>query len=176
VPASFLNRLPRVREYLERHEGVLGVRVVWLAWVHLARAGHGQADVLGLARVRDRLLQRLLTEGLNKERDLPHFLRTAGEQNSERIRLVRDRAMKVHRLVEKWHAGEDVKVNKPYVDLMFAFGMAKLGEVTTARDLMKAARDRLIEPAGPKGAPHRAHAVLWRAFDWPLENAQKGEP
>src|SRR5262245_27637866 len=165
VPSAFLNRLPKVREYLERHEGVLGVRVVWLAWVHLARAGHGQADVLGLARVRDRLLQRLLTEGLNKERDLPHFLRTAGEQNSERIRLDRDRAMKVHRLV-----------NKSYVDLMFAFGMAKLGEVTTARDLMKAARDRLIEPAGPKGAPDRAHEFLCRAFEWRIENALQGKP
>ena len=105
VPAWFVERLPQVREYLDRNENVLGVRTVWLSWWHLARAG-GHADVLALARVRDRLLQRLLSEGLNKERDLPYFLRTAGEQNNDRMRLVRDRAMKVHKLVEKWHQRE----------------------------------------------------------------------
>jgi hypothetical protein len=164
-----------VREYLERHEGMLGVRAVWLAWWHLARVG-GQADVLALARVRDRLLQRLLTEGLNKERDLPYFLRTAGVQNSERMRLVRDRARTVHRYVEKWHAGEDVKVNKPYVDLMFAFGLAKLGEVTTARDLMKNAQAKLLEPVGPKDRPDPAHEFLFKAFYWRIENALQGKP
>jgi FtsH ternary system domain X7 len=174
-PESFLNRLPKAREYLEHHEGMLGVRAVWLTWWHLARVG-GQADILALARVRDRLLQRLLAEGLNKERDLPYFLRTAGEQNSERMRLVRDRAVRVHRLVEKWHAGEDVKVNKPYVDLMFAFGFAKLGEVTKARDLLKNVEAKLLEPVGPKDRPDPAHEFLFKAFYWRIENALQGKP
>lgn len=176
VPESFLSRLPKVRDYLERHEGSLGVRAAWLAWWHLARAGGGQADVLGLARVRDRLLQRLLELGLNKERDLPYFLRVAGEQNSDRMRLVRERAVRVHKLVDAWHAGEDVKVNKPYVDLMFAFGLAKLGEATAARDLMKAAGDRLLEATGAKGQPDPAHAFLFKAFAWRIENALQGKP
>lgn len=175
VPEAFLKRLPKIREYLERHENVLGVRAAWLTWWHIARVG-GQADVLALARVRDRLLQRLLTEGLNKERDLPYFLRTAGEQNTDRMRMVRDRALKVHRLVEQWHAGEDVKVNKPYVDLMFAFGLAKLGEVTAARDRMESARARLLDPVGPKGKPDPAHEFLWKAFTWRIENAIQGRP
>src|SRR5262245_32925911 len=175
VTESFVHRLPKVREYLERHEGMLGVRAVWLAWWHLAGVG-GQADVLALARVRDRLLQRLLAEGLNKERDLPYFLRTAGEQNSERMRLVRDRALRVHRLVEKWHAGEDVKVNKPYVDLMFAFGLAKLGEATAARDLMRNAQAELLERGGPKDLPDPAHEFLAKAFTWRIENALQGKP
>jgi hypothetical protein len=175
VPEGFLKRLPKIREYLDRHEGVLGVRAAWLAWWHIARVG-GQTDVLALARVRDRLLQRLLSEGLNKERDLPYFLRTAGEKNNDRMRMVRDRALKVHKLVEKWHAGEDVKVNKPYVDLMFAFGLAKLGEVTAARDLTESARVKLLEPVGPKGKPDPAHEFLWKAFAWRIENAIQGKP
>ena len=152
------------------------MRAVWLAWWHLARVG-GQADVLALARVRDRLLQRLLAEGLNKERDLPYFLRTAGEQNSERMRLVRERALRVHRLVEKWHAGEDVKVNKPYVDLMFAFGLAKLGRGDgRPRPDERQARQQLLEPVGPKGGPDPAHEFLAKAFAWRIENALQGKP
>jgi hypothetical protein len=176
VPDSFVKRLPKVREYLERHEGVLGVRAVWLAWWHLAGAGASGEDVKAIAHVRDRLLQRLLAEGLNKERDLPIFLRTAGKQNSDRMRLVRDRAVRVHRLVEQWHAGEDVKVNKPYVDLMFAFGLAKLGESTAARDLINQARGRLLEPVGSKGQPDPAHEFLWKAFAYRIENVLQGKP
>jgi hypothetical protein len=175
APEAFLKRLPRIREYLDRHEKDLGVRAAWLAWWHIARVGN-QTDVLALARVRDRLLQRLLAEGLNKERDLPYFLRTAGEHNTDRMRMVRDRALKVHKLVEKWHAGEDVKVNTPYVDLMFAFGFAKLGEVTAARDLIESARGKLLEPIGPKGKPDPAHEFLWKAFTWRIENAIQGKP
>ncbi len=170
VPETFLARLPKVREYLDRYEGMLGLRVVWLAWVHLARAGHGQADVLGLARVRDRLLQRLLEQGLNKERDLPYFLRTAGGAGGERARIVRDRALRVHRLVEKWHSGEDVKVNKPYVDLMFAFGLARLGEATAARDLLASAERELLKTGDA------VHVFLYQAFKWRVESALQGKP
>jgi hypothetical protein len=92
------------------------------------------------------------------------------------MRLVRDRAVRVHRLVDLWHAGEDVKVNKPYVDLVFAFGLAKLGESTAARDLLRQARDRLLEPAGPKGGPDPAREFLWKAFAYRIENALQGKP
>ncbi|HVK08896.1 MAG TPA: hypothetical protein VM597_08990 [Gemmataceae bacterium] len=176
VPESFLARLPKVREYLEKHETVLGLRAVWLAWSHLAEAGHGQADVLALARVRDRLLNRLLTEGLNKERDLPYFLRVSGDTNSDRMRLVRDRAVKVRTLVERWHSGEDVKVNKPYVDLMFAFAFAKLGEATKARDLIAQAKAKLLEPAPGLGRPDPAHDFLFHAFAWRIDNVLQGKP
>ena len=175
VPESFVHRLPKIREYLERHERARGAgRLAGL--VAPGRAGAVGEDVKALAHVRDRLLQRLLAEGLNKERDLPIFLRTAGEQNSERMRLVRDRALRVHRLVEKWHAGEDVRVNKPYVDLMFAFGLAKLGEATAARDLLKQAEDTLLEPSRPADPPDKAHAFLLKAFVYRIENALQGRP
>lgn len=174
VPESLLKRMPKIREYLEKHDAMLGVRAAWLAWWHLARVG-GQTDVLALARVRDRLLQRLLAEGLNKERDLPYFLRTAGEQNSDRMRLIRDRAMKVHQLVTRWHSGEDVCVNRPYVDFMFAFAMAKLGEPSESRRLMDSATTQLLEPADPKQKPDPAHKFLAKAFRWRIENSLNGK-
>ncbi|HJZ53613.1 MAG TPA: hypothetical protein VKE74_01560, partial [Gemmataceae bacterium] len=62
IPAWLTARLPAIQKYLETHEGTLPVRAVWLAGARLAQLSG--ADVLGLARVRDRLLQRLLDRGL----------------------------------------------------------------------------------------------------------------
>ena len=184
VPAVLVKRLPRIRDYLEKNESSLGTRAVWLVWRHLARIS---SDDLVLARVRDRLLLRLLAEGLNKERDLPYFLRVAGEHNSDRLRQVRDRAMKVHTLVEKWHERDSASkksdlentspaaVNRPYVDLLFSFTMAKLGEVTAARDLMQASKNKLLEKANAEGKMHPAHEFLFDAFSWRIENAIQGK-
>jgi hypothetical protein len=174
--ASFVSRLPRIREYLERHENMLGVRAVWLTWWHLAGLGGPTTDVKAVAHVRDRLLQRLLDEGLNKERDLPVFLRVAGAEDSERSREVRSRAKRLYQLVVKWHDGKDVKINEPYVDLMFAFGMAKLGETTAARDLMNAATAKIHQSAGSNGLPHPAHEFLLKAYLWRIENALQAKP
>jgi cellulose synthase operon protein C len=176
VPQSFVNRLPRVREYLERHENMLGVRAVWLVWWHLNGLGGPAQDVKAVAHVRDRLLQRLLTEGLNKERDLPVFLRMTGEENSERMRSVRDRAKHLYAVIEKWHSANNVEVNKPYVDLMFAFGFAKLGESTAARDLMNGAVNLLLNDWNRDPIMQRAHEVLAKGFVWRIENALAGKP
>jgi len=187
VPDFLRKRLPKIREFLEKYEEVLGVRPVWLTWSFLARADGDHVDVLALARVRDRLLNRLLTQGLNKERDLPYFLRTAGSQDSQRMRLVRERAVRVHKLIDDWHLKEKkgpqdrleyrppYEVNKPYVDLLFAFGFARLGDITIARDLVRAASNRLLEPKPAKGKPEPAHAFLLKAFEWRIENAIQGK-
>ncbi|MEM8747647.1 MAG: AMP-binding protein, partial [Actinomycetota bacterium] len=50
----------------------------------------------------DRLLQRLLEHGLNPERDLPVFLRTAGLKDSDRVRHVRGSVAEVQRLSRAW--------------------------------------------------------------------------
>ena len=63
-----MQRLGKVSRFLEEYEKLLPVRAVWLAGYRLAQLGGG--DVLGLARVRDRLLQLLLERGLEPERDL----------------------------------------------------------------------------------------------------------
>src|SRR5207237_2777624 len=100
VPAWLGPRLPAVQKFVESHANSLPVRAVWLAGYRLAQLGGG--DVLGLARVRDRLLQRLPERGLEPERDLPSFLRFAGLRDSERMRVVRDKSIELHQAVRKW--------------------------------------------------------------------------
>ncbi len=179
LPPAFVERMPAVRAFLEKNEGVLAARTVWLAWHALAQAAGGAADLLALARVRDRLLHRLFTEGLNKERDLPAFLRVGGEHSGERMRGLRERAMHLFHLVEKWHHHDDVKVNRPYVELMFAFGFAKLGETTTARELMNTARTQLktLKAQQNQGVfgPDPVHELLCDIFSWRIDNVIKGE-
>ena len=130
-------------------------------------------DVLGLARVRDRLLNRLLVEGLNKERDVAYFLRTAGSHDAERMRIVRERALQLHRAAQKWHDRSEVALNKPYVDLMFAFALAKLGDHTHARELINKAREGLPGKSEEDDQKDVA-AFLFKAFAFRVEQAIQG--
>jgi cellulose synthase operon protein C len=172
VPESLTANLAAIRGYLERHESLMPMRGVWLAWMALSRTGDGPIDVLALARARDRLLNRLLAEGLNAERNLPTFLRFAQGDSGDRIRQVRERYLRVMKLVEDWHAGPKVDVNRPYMKLMFAFGLAKLGEETAARDLIREATELL----GPMRESDGAHRFLLKSFLFRIENAIQGLP
>jgi hypothetical protein len=173
APPELLRRLPEVQRYLERHEHLLPVRAVWLAWRALTRLAG--ADVLMLARVRDRLLERLLGEGLGAERDLPGFLRFAGRPEGDRLRTVRTRAERLRQLIRDWfEQSASIKgtfdQTPAYVDLFFAFGMARLGEVTAARGLLRQAA-AAIEQVGTE-----AHAFLLQALQYRVEQALAGKP
>ena len=178
-PAWLPSRLPALQAYLEKHERTLPIRAVWLAGHRLSQLAG--ADVLGLARLRDRLLERLLEEGLSPERDLPGFLRFAGLRDSERLRVVRDKALDLHQAVRRWTA--NVPVNLPFVDLYFAFVLAKLGEATPARRLLDDAR-RVMDvppPAGwadPRQLDAFVRALAWnalyKAFHYRVEEALAG--
>jgi len=133
--------LPKVQAYFEANEASMPVRAVWL--VAMAQAELKDRDVLGLARVRDRLLLRLLEEGLIANRDLPTFLQFE-RKDSERIRYAREKALEMHRAVRAWT--EHVAVNLPYVDLMFSFALARLGEQTAAKALLEDARQVMETP------------------------------
>ena len=143
-PSWLASRLPAVQAYLEKNEAALPVRAVWLAGYRLAQLSG--SDVLGLARVRDRLLNRLLNEGLSPEKDLPSFLRYAGHKDSERMRIVREKALDLHAAVRKW--SQPCPQNFPYIDLLFAFALAKLQETTAAKKLVEDAR-KIMEVAIP---------------------------
>jgi hypothetical protein len=185
-PAWLIAELPKVQKYIETNEPKLSVRVAWLAATKLAKLGGkgNNSDVLGLARIRDRLLQRLLEHGLNPEVDLPFFLRTAGLNDSDRVRLVRDEASELHKLVRKWaEAGAKTgAVPTPvegnptaaYVDLLFAYGLAKLGEAQQTAKLAEAARVALEKfPAETdKGIAGR---FLYRAFKHRVDQANAGQ-
>src|SRR5262249_44563451 len=155
VPATLRERLPAVQRYLGQHDYLLPVRMVWLAWHSLAQLTG--ADVLTLARVRDRLLERLLAAGLGAERDLPGFLRFAGQRGGDRLRLVRERLERLRQMVHAWSGftpSAGLQQTPAYIDLLFAFGLARLGEAAAARALVARAAEAL------EGAGSEAHVFL----------------
>jgi hypothetical protein len=189
IPPWLLNRLPAMQKYLETHGGDLPVRAVWLTGYRLAQLSG--ADVLGLARVRDRLLQRLLNQGVTAERDLPGFLRDTGEQDSERRRSVREEAMKLHTAVRNWlevsakeQKNEHLKANEPFVDLLFAFALARLHEETQAKQLLNKAREKMETPIPAGGNAQADQAViaaivrnfLFKAFKARVDQALQNKP
>jgi hypothetical protein len=189
VPAWLVNRLPALQKYFDAHGGSLPVRAVWLCGYRLAQLAG--ADVLGLARVRDRLLQRLLQQGLTAERDLPNFLRYEGMKDSERMRAVRDKAAELHATVRKWldesasaQKNEHLKANQPLVDLLFGFALARLGEESNAKKMLDGARKVLEGPIPTGGNPQAEQAVtaavvrnfLFKAFKYRVDQVLAGKP
>ncbi len=164
-------RAPSLGRFLDANEQKVPVRAAWLAHARLA-ALNGN-DTLGLARVRDRLLQRLLEEGLRPERDLPFFLRNAGHADSERLRAVRDQMARLHDLVTRFTAGglkstagsarADQVATFGYIDYLFAFGMARLGEVTPARAYAESGR-KILAGLPPETDAGVAGRFLSKAF------------
>lgn len=182
VPGWLTSRLPTVKRYLEANERALPIRAVWLVAARLATLTG--SDTLGLARVRDRLLQRLLDEGVVAERDLPYFLRAAGLKDSDRLRQVRAKVIDLHEAVRAWGevclkalsaTASDQGATVAYIDLYFAFALAKLGEATPARQLVAAAQQTLegFKPTEERGV---AGAFLFKAYKYRIDQALAGKP
>ena len=180
IPTRLKEQLPAVHSYLERYGDRLPVRAVWLTAYRLfSLSGR---DVLGLARVRDRLLQRLLESGLTAERDLPMFLRVAGLKDSERLRIVNEKAKELHGAVRKWT--EHIPQNLPYIDLLFAFALGKLGETTKARQLVEDARKVMEVPIPVARNSEESHKVieaivknfLFKGFKFRVDQVLMGKP
>lgn len=189
VQPWLLNRLPAVQKYMETHDGALPVRAVWLVGYRLAQLSG--ADVLGLARVRDRLLKRLLDQGLQAQHDLPSFLRFQGMKDSDRMRVVRDKAAELHTTVRKWledsaaaQKNDHLRTNHPLIDLLFSFAVAKLGEEANAKKLLDDARKVMEGPIPSGGNPQAEQAVtaavvrnfLFKAFKFRVDQVLAGKP
>jgi hypothetical protein len=168
---ALMERLLKVSRFLEAHEKLLPVRGMWLAWLALTRLSHG--DVLALARSRDRLLERLYHNGLRPEQDLPSFLRFAGQPTSQRFRAVRQWMTDLAKLAQDWikdaGAPNATAQTPAYVDLIFAFGLARLGENDPARELLDRAKVAL-------GGKDDAHTFLFSAFRHRVQQALEGKP
>ncbi|HWG45003.1 MAG TPA: hypothetical protein VN688_19695 [Gemmataceae bacterium] len=170
-PAALMQRLQTVQRFLEKHEKLLPVRACWLAWYHLVQLLDG--DVLALARARDRLLERLFHGGLRPEQDLPSFLRFAGQPTGQRFRDMREWMKglcdKAHAWVEENRDPAQKPPMPPYINLLFAFGMARLGEADLSKQLMKRAQEVL---AGKDDA----HTFLLHSFEHRINEALEGKP
>lgn len=167
VPAWLPERLPAVQQFFETNEGSIPVRSVWL--VALRQAKLAGADVLGLARVRDRLVFRLQEEGLRAERDLPLFLRYAGLKDSARLRVARDKALELHQIARRWSAA--IPVNLPFIDLFFSFALARLGESVASKELLDEARGALEVLEASSQTPGFANSFFLPAFEYRIEQA-----
>ena len=99
-PPALSRSGPESSRRLKPHEHWLPVRSAWLARVAVARLG--RVDVLGLARTRDRLSDRLLSAGLSLELDTPSFLRFAGEGVRERFQEARRWLADRRELIHQW--------------------------------------------------------------------------
>lgn len=171
-PSALVQSLPALQRFLEKHEKLLPVRACWLAWYYLVQLTDG--DVLALARARDRLLERLFHNGLRPEQDLPSFLRFAGHPDSQRCREVREWLKKLYDKARSWiEANRDILDRKPptkaYADLLFSFGLARLGEIDDAKRLLHRARGMLSEE-------NRVHRFLLAAFEGRIQNVLNGKP
>ncbi len=115
--------------YFERQRSFLPVRLVWLT--ALAMHELVGSDPLGLARVRDQMLERLYENGLNSEFDIVSFLRGSGQHQSERHRSLRGRWQDLLTTVSNWLSEPIVSGNQTpnYVSsclLMVSYVSAKL--------------------------------------------------
>ncbi|MGL6076947.1 MAG: hypothetical protein ACRC8S_22555 [Fimbriiglobus sp.] len=183
LPGWFQDRLPKVMKYLEANEHKLPIRANWLLASKLYSLG--SSDPLGLARVRDRALQRLLEEGLRPERDVPFFLRSAGVKDSDRVRQVRERALELYTHVKNWankslaasekRGSSDGGSTLGYIELFFAYGMAKIGETDTARRMMDAGRT-ILEAFKPTEERGIAGRFLFEALQYRIEQAISSKP
>lgn len=174
--AALLERLNEVQRFLEAHEKLLPVRAVWLAWLHLVQLSQG--DVLALARARDRLLERLFQNGLRPELDLPGFLRSAGQSAGVRFRGVRQWVMDLCDKAQYWvlemkESSRDVVTKEEltcgYIDLLFAFGFARLGEHDACRQLLQRAK-KALDGQG------EVASVLLQAYNYRVEQVLAGKP
>jgi hypothetical protein len=177
APAStaIQERLPALRRFLETWEKLLPVRAVWLVWTALSRLSGG--DVLALARARDRLLERLFQNGLRADQDLPSFLRSGGKPGGAHSGAMRPWLAELLGKVQAWVAETGPIASVPmkgYVDLLFAFGMARLGEHGTCRELLQRASAEL---AGKDwGDKAEVHSFLLQAFHYRITQALEGKP
>lgn len=158
---------PAITQYFERQEDYLPVRVVWLTALAMHKLVGG--DPLGLARVRDRLLERLYEHGLMGEFDIVSFLRGGSQNQSDQHRALRARWRELLAAVNNWLALPMMPKNQThvYVKLIFAYCLARMGEVVHGRELLHQATEEL-------DSAELIHLWMGMAFNFRVDQAAQG--
>jgi hypothetical protein len=173
--AALLERLNSGRTFLEQHDHVLPLRAAWTAWNSLAvLAGN---DVLTLARARDRMLERLYENGLRPEEELPAFLRYDGRGEAHRFRSICPWLLELRESAgeccKRMDDGRIVKTDRgrtpACLDLILAFGLARLGEMEAAGRLQERAGKQLNDG-------EEFHRFLFAAYSFRIRQARTGKP
>jgi hypothetical protein len=172
--SALTERMNAIRQFLEAHDPLLPIRAAWLAWTSLSSLAGG--DVLALARARDRLLERLYQQGLRPEQELPTFLRFGGQALGHRFRAIGKWMLEMRELVGKCYERMDrsrlIPVDRGMtpacLDLIFAFGLARLGEISAAAELQDRAAKLLA-----KG--NAFHQFMLRAYTFRIRQVSDGK-
>ena len=167
-PTASAEQLALASRVLLRHENVLPVRVAWLAAVAAAKLAHN--DALALARSRDRILERLFHQGLTVEHDLPGFLRSGSGADASRQRVLREQLLVLRDMVAEWiyEPPSATARTRAYADLVFAYGLARLGEVAEARRIVTWAQQKLSNK-------DNVHAWAFQVYEHRISEAAKGQ-
>jgi hypothetical protein len=154
-------------QILTRHEQILPIRIAWLAWVAIAELSHG--DTLALARARDRLLERMFQQGLTAEHDLPGFLRAGSGADADRQRVLGERLRSLRDEVVEWihEPPSPLAQTRRYAELVFAYGLARLGESAEAERIVAWVRQQMNQR-------DNVHAWALRAFEQRIAEAAAG--
>ena len=169
-PSSLVvERLADLSQFLYRHESNLPIRTVWMAWCALYQLS--SQDVLMLARARDRMLERLYSQGMTAEFDMASFLRVGGAAHSDRFRILREKMVALRSQVASW-INEPVAASNPqtkgYADLMFAYAFACIGETSPCNQLLSELEPLLI-------GKDVIHKWVFRAFAQRIKQAIEGD-
>lgn len=175
-PATLLERLNRIQQFLEKHERLLPIRASWLAWSSIAEMTGG--DVLALARARDRILERLFETGLRPEQDLPSFLRFSGQPTNQRFRAVREWMTNLCEKAHLWSKNNrysnltdaSFTATGAYIDLFFAFALARMGELDASRSLAEKSTKEL------QNLKDLTHDFLLDAFLYRIDLVRENKP
>lgn len=169
-----LSRAAEWTQYLERFDDDLDVRCLWLARLALSKLMGG--DVLGLARARDRVLTRL-QRGLSLDRDVPRVMRAVGRhqqgvggtERSARVTAQLEALLKAFEETPRKRSVLEAPTHLTlaYVQLEFAWGFARLGEVDRARALRQRALSAL-------DSTEEVHRFLGLAYERRVEQAIEG--
>ena len=166
-----------IQQWLDANDAALDVRTTWL--LRSALAARVGGDPLGLARVRDRILQSLRT-GLSLERDVPTFLRFLHQGSGSGIGdsvAVAELAARLEALVPLFQeTARERKATEAspiatgaYVNLVLAYGFARLGQGDRSQALRQAALDIL-------DTGDSIHGFLAQAYTARIQQAMEGLP
>lgn len=131
--------LNTAQRWLIQHDNNLDIRSLWL--VHYTMSKNTGGDYLSLARINDRILQRL-QYGLSIEQEVPTFLRfIGGVGKAPKARELAIRLNSIHeyyKTIQRKRSSIEASelFTNAYVSLIFAYGLACLGQVNESKDII----------------------------------------
>ncbi len=174
VEAAGDSQWRRLFGIVQRYSHDLPIRHCWIA--RHAASALTSGDPLGLARERDAIHGRLAQGGPDADLDSPNFLRYQGKLGAERFHTAADWLRRTRDGAQRWlksltGAGRlqwagleaDLPCTRAYADLLFACGIAKLGDREKSGEWFATAEVTLVKAEGP-GVETSVHRYLMERF------------